>query len=293
MSGYVRIHRSLLGHHAFRNNAEAMAFACLVMRAQWKPGKVRYKERIISLKRGQVAISIRDFASDMDRDKAWVERLFKRLKSEAMVETVTEAGVTVLTLCNYDEYQADQDTKRDTDETGARQGQDTEQGREEGEGKNTPPSPRKRGSSAQMTSLPADWSAPLIASLSEKAKACAEQWTRGSYEAVAEQFVCYWRRTGKKSRDWRLTWCGWILREHAKVMRDQKFGNAAPDSNSATPLSRDQQLATLERSIELNTRMGKTVEAAEARKKLEALSGGNAAVAAKVQSITSGMFKAA
>ena len=27
MSGYVHIHRSLIGHPAFRNDAEAMAFA--------------------------------------------------------------------------------------------------------------------------------------------------------------------------------------------------------------------------------------------------------------------------
>lgn len=59
MTGYVRLHRSLIGHPAFRNDAEAMAFAWMVARAAWKPSCVRYKGRAISLNRGQLAISVR------------------------------------------------------------------------------------------------------------------------------------------------------------------------------------------------------------------------------------------
>lgn len=136
MTGYVRIHRSLIGHPAFRNDAEAMAFAWLVARAAWKPVRVRYKDHGIQLERGQLAISVRDFASAMDRDKAWVERLLKRLKCETMVETAAKTGVTVITICNYNEYQ-DKRVQVETGEktpgkTRARQTQDTEQGREEG-----------------------------------------------------------------------------------------------------------------------------------------------------------------
>jgi hypothetical protein len=73
----------------------------------------------------------------MDRDKAWIERLLKRLKSEAMVATRNETGVTVVTICNYNEYQADAVPCETVDETpretGARQGRDTEQGIEERE----------------------------------------------------------------------------------------------------------------------------------------------------------------
>lgn len=136
MSGYARIHRSLIGHPAFRNDAEAMAFAYLVLRASWEPTRVRYKGKAIDLSRGQLAISVRDLADAMDRDKGWIERLLKRLKSETMVETRAETGVMVVTICNYDNYQAvsdDSKTPRKTrGETRARQTQDTEQRREEG-----------------------------------------------------------------------------------------------------------------------------------------------------------------
>lgn len=136
MSGYARFHRSLVGHPAFRNDAEAMAFAYMVLRASWRPVRVRYKGKALNLNRGQLAMSVRDLAEAMDRDKGWVERLLKRLKSETMVETLTETGVMVITICNYEKYQAandgDETPRKTPDETQARQTQDTEQRREEG-----------------------------------------------------------------------------------------------------------------------------------------------------------------
>lgn len=135
MSGYARFHRSLIGHPAFRNDAEAMAFAYMVLRAQWKPTRVRYKGKAIGLNRGQLAMSVRDLADAMDRDKGWVERLLKRLKSETMCETHSETGVLVITICNYEKYQSANDHRetpgKTPDETDARQTQDTEQVREE------------------------------------------------------------------------------------------------------------------------------------------------------------------
>lgn len=155
MSGYVRIHRSLLGHPAFRNDAEAMAFAWLVAKAAWQQTRVRYKDRIIGLARGQLAVSVRDFANAMDRDKGWCERLLKRLKNEAMVETHHETGVNLVTICNYEEYQARglrSETLDETPEgTGARQAQDTEQVREE----------VKKISSEPKGSSPRAWTQPV------------------------------------------------------------------------------------------------------------------------------------
>src|SRR3546814_8912740 len=90
---------------------------------------------MLNLGRGQLAMSVRDMAAAMDRDKAWVERLWKRLKSETMIETVTDAGVSVVTICNYNTFQGDRDAPETPSETvsktDARQAQDTEQRTEE------------------------------------------------------------------------------------------------------------------------------------------------------------------
>jgi hypothetical protein len=156
MSGYVRLYRSLVSEHpAFRNDSEAMAFAWLVAKAAWQPARVRYKERIISLNRGQLAISQRDMARALDRDKAWVERLWKRLKAEAMIAVDSEAGVAVITICKYEQYQSRgigrEALDEAPDEAGARQGQGTEQVREEG----------KKISSEPIGSSPRPWACPL------------------------------------------------------------------------------------------------------------------------------------
>jgi DNA-binding transcriptional regulator YhcF (GntR family) len=176
VSGYVRIHRSLIGHPAFRNDAEAMAFAWLVARAAWKSARVRYKERAITLERGQLAISVRDFAAAMDRDKAWIERLLKRLKAETMVETRHETGVNVITICNYGQYQGDPvlcETPRETaNETRARQAQDTEQVREKGKKISSEPkgsSPRGPKFSAPVGVPDQTWSDFLLSPKRRKA----------------------------------------------------------------------------------------------------------------------------
>ena len=138
--GYIRLYRSLLDHHAFRNQAEAMAFACMVLRAAWRPTTVRYKGRQIQIQRGQLCLSIRDFANDMDRDKSWVERMFQRLKRETMIETKVETLFQIITICNYNEYQLSQDgveTLSETvSETPARQSRDSRetQNKEEKQG---------------------------------------------------------------------------------------------------------------------------------------------------------------
>jgi hypothetical protein len=152
MSGYVRLYRSLVTEHpAFRNDAEAMAFAWMVAKAAWQPTRVRYKERILTLHRGQLAVSQRDMARALDRDKAWVERLWKRLRGEAMVEVTCEAGVAIISICNYEEYQTRGVGREAVPEAGARQGQGTEQVREE----------VKKISSEPKGSSPRPWDCPV------------------------------------------------------------------------------------------------------------------------------------
>lgn len=106
MSGYVLIHRKLWEHPAFRDFAEAAAFAWMISQAAWQESRVRYKDRAITLARGQLSISCRDASKRFGWTEAKVRRFWERLKNEAMIDALTDAGVTVITLCNYDEYQA-------------------------------------------------------------------------------------------------------------------------------------------------------------------------------------------
>lgn len=235
MSGYACLHRSLIGHPAFRNDAEAMAFGYMVLRASWKPTRVRYKGKAITLARGQFAMSIRDLAEAMDRDKGWVERLLKRLKAETMCETRTETGVMVITICNYDKFQVKEAEAKTPRETPARQPQDTEQEGEELKKEETPPNPPAGGRRGK-TRLPSDWRLPPISDLGPKARACAEQWTAACYETHGEAFVAYWSGNGKMMASWEATWANRVIALHSTVMRDQKFGNAPTGPSGTAPV---------------------------------------------------------
>jgi len=219
MSGYARFHRSLVGHPAFRNDAEAMAFAYMVLRASWKPARVRYKARAIELRRGQLAMSVRDLADAMDRDKGWVERLLTRLKSETMIETHAETGVLVITICNYDRFQHGNDITetvgKTPDETPARQTQDTEQVREEVKKGETNVSPRAKRAGGQGIRLPDDWS-PVRFADSTVAREVVDrrgvEWARRALES----FRNHWRSANgptAKKRDWQAAWANWIIEQ--------------------------------------------------------------------------------
>ena len=105
MSGYARFHRSLVGHPAFRNDAEAMAFAYLVLRASWRPVRVRYKGKALNLNRGQLAMSVRDLAEAMDRDKGWAQSLLRHLSHAGLIAVEKFAGIALITVLNFDSYE--------------------------------------------------------------------------------------------------------------------------------------------------------------------------------------------
>jgi hypothetical protein len=232
VSGYARFHRSLIGHPAFRNDAEAMAFAYMVLRASWKPTRVRYKARAIELRRGQLAMSVRDLADAMDRDKGWVERLLTRLKSETMVETASETGVLVITICNYDRYQHGNDAgetpSKTPDETQARQTQDTEQVREEykkEEEGETIVSPRAKRADGRGSRLPDDWQPVRFADSTVAREVVDRRGVEWARRAV-ESFRNHWRSANgptAKKRDWQAAWANWIIEQDN---RDGRRGNS-------------------------------------------------------------------
>ena len=131
MDGFVKLYRSIEDCAAFTSVPEMMAFAWLVMRAAWRPKTVRYKGKAINLKRGELAVSIRDFSRSWEWSKSKTEWFFKRLKHETMIETRNETGVTVISICKYSEYQSNEITTRQQ----ARQQQDSNRTQNK-EGKN-------------------------------------------------------------------------------------------------------------------------------------------------------------
>jgi len=81
------------------------AWFWLVSEAAWKPHRRRITGKVIELARGQYAGSFRFIASKWRWSEARVRRFVSGLISEGMVDAKSDAGVTVITICNYDKYQ--------------------------------------------------------------------------------------------------------------------------------------------------------------------------------------------
>lgn len=216
--GYVLAYRRTLDHHAFRSHGEALAFTYLTMLASWKDTTVRYKGRVINLHRGQLAISIRDLANHLERSKQWAERFINRLRTETMIETVSVAGLNVITICNYDTFQSRRDSAETPAETKPRQDRDSTetQNKEEKEKKE---GKEEKGRVARATQIKADWVLPD--EWREFAKT-SRGWSDSDVLAEANDFRD-WHITNKKARkDWFLTWRKWVERSYRKPNQPAK-----------------------------------------------------------------------
>lgn len=111
-----------------------------------------------------------------------------------------------------------------------------------------------------------DWSPPEAPALPPEARALAEQWTPASYKTEAAAFVAYWLgESGAKASkaDWGRAWQNRIVQIHSKVMRDQKFGNAAPEPPKAVTVD----AASLDRKAALFRKMGQDEDAADCERR--------------------------
>ena len=107
MSGTVNISRRLFDSEAFRDEVftEREAWVWLVMAASWKERSVRSGDYVINTERGQLAHSIRYMAKAWKWTPAKAQRYLKRIEKLKMIRTETDTGVSVITICKYNEYQ--------------------------------------------------------------------------------------------------------------------------------------------------------------------------------------------
>jgi hypothetical protein len=116
--GVFAVDRGIWDHPLFRRDelTEREAFLWLVSEAAFKSRRVRVGSTLIRLERGQVAHSLRFMATKWKWKEPRVRRFLARLKSDAMIDARTDAGQTIVTICNYCKYQwPNGDADADTD----------------------------------------------------------------------------------------------------------------------------------------------------------------------------------
>jgi hypothetical protein len=128
--GVFAVDRGVFDHPAFPREpfTQREAWTWLIAEAAWKAHRRRVGNLQVELRRGQLAASIRFLAVRWRWHRAKVERFLDKLKTETMVGTTIETGITIITICNYNKYQRvslpDETATRTATGTEARQQRD-------------------------------------------------------------------------------------------------------------------------------------------------------------------------
>lgn len=119
MTGWTKKPRSRFGHHLFAREKFCRGYAWdwLCDKAAFNPTVIDVQGKSIHLERGQICHSIRFIANAWNWDKAAVSRFLTRLKTETMIETHTETGLTVITICNYEKFNRSESSPETPTET--------------------------------------------------------------------------------------------------------------------------------------------------------------------------------
>ncbi|OFX12056.1 MAG: hypothetical protein A2516_08155 [Alphaproteobacteria bacterium RIFOXYD12_FULL_60_8] len=105
MTGFVLIHRNLIGNPQFRGKDDEYAAMWLVVNAAWEKTTIRVSRQAVDLERGQCAFAVRYLAQAWEVSVATAYRILKNLEKNGFIETRPETAWTRITICNYDKYQ--------------------------------------------------------------------------------------------------------------------------------------------------------------------------------------------
>jgi hypothetical protein len=125
-AGFYLMHRGWLDHPAFGSRkrepfCRAAAWAWLIEHAAYGAIRVRIGGAIATLQRGQLSHSLRHLGEAWGWQHDRVRRFLGELEKRAMIATDRATGQTVITICNYNDYQAISERRATTPNGDARQ----------------------------------------------------------------------------------------------------------------------------------------------------------------------------
>lgn len=111
-SGHYRMARGWQNHEAFEGDpySKRDAWVWMIERAAWKATRHRIEGKFVPIERGQFTASMRTMADAWGWHRNRVQRFLALLASDGMIGTEAGTGKTVVTIRNYNTYQAEPST---------------------------------------------------------------------------------------------------------------------------------------------------------------------------------------
>lgn len=119
MSGYFAVHRGVFEHPMFARDpfSEREAWMWIIGQAAWQPKRVRVGRGVFDLARGQCAFALRFLAEKWQWSVSKVRGFLQRLVNDAMILANPTRDATLITVCNYNEYQPNANAGQHADGT--------------------------------------------------------------------------------------------------------------------------------------------------------------------------------
>lgn len=119
MSGWIKLHRSLLSHPLWNDKpfSRGQAWIDLILNANHSDKEVMIKGEKFIVKRGQQARSEVTLSHAWGWDRGKVRRFLRDLKTLQQIEQQTHSKTSIITICNYCGFQDIQTAEQTADAT--------------------------------------------------------------------------------------------------------------------------------------------------------------------------------
>jgi hypothetical protein len=109
--GWVSIYRQLFDNKDLKDNNHILIFIYMVVHASHKPTIVNYRNKRITLKRGQLAITVKDLAKRFKLSIKNVRTILKNLEVANTLAHTLHRQLSVFTIVNYNKFQDNDPTE--------------------------------------------------------------------------------------------------------------------------------------------------------------------------------------
>ena len=226
MSGWIKLHRKIQDHwlFSFSEPDKALAFIDLVLSASFDNGTVMIKGRTYHIKRGQFLVAQTTLQKRWKWSQNKVKRFLNLLKNERMVDIETDERASIITICNYSDYQGgERAVERPNERAGERtveratdeQSNDIKRSKELQEGKEV----KKKDNSQQADRF----TPPTVNQVDEYMQSIC----KGSYDE-AEKFVNFYESKGwlvgkVKMKSWQAAVRNWVKSDKKNTAAKKPF----------------------------------------------------------------------
>ena len=120
--GWIALQRTITNHWIWDSEPYSKGQACvdLLLHANHTDAKITIKGSLINLERGQQARSQVTLSEQWKWSRDKVKRFLKLLETDGMIRQQTSQLTSIITICNYKDYQLNKAADKSADDTAGR-----------------------------------------------------------------------------------------------------------------------------------------------------------------------------